>query len=365
MITNVSTDYTESLYILAKAGNISDYTLCELRSWVTAKCSTAFDISGTSGGHMKAHCEDPSDANAYARIDPEGAALTPIPSGDWRNLAEEWRLSINLNGGTQNNNASNARVLTNLVLQKPALDPLLPSIAEAIAVLASSTLVAGSLDSTFRSTWTHGADLRLKEGVYETFHAQVQTQQYASAHTAPWQAIFYPVLGLVFVLNVLCLIYLVFGTALAPPSAMSKKLPFPTPFSRKKTHDPIKESSPESDNEEDAARRSGSGSGKGANGLVTDYTEPQNLFALAVNSPPSRALAGSCGHGPDSTEIVVPWRVGYAVGANHYFFEEGEHHQQQHEKGHRSTSSGVDLLGEDDRRYEKSYKRLSSKRTWL
>ncbi|KAI3325922.1 hypothetical protein HD806DRAFT_488657 [Xylariaceae sp. AK1471] len=375
MITNVSTDYTDSLYILAKTGNISDYTLCELRSWVTAKCSTAFDLSGTSGGHMKAHCEDPTDANAYERIYPEGAALTPLTSGDWRNLAEEWRLSINLNGGTQNNNASNARVLTNLILGKPELDPLLPSMAEAIAVLASSTLVAGSLDSTFKSTWTYGTGLKLEKGVYETFHAQVQTQQYASAHTASWQAIFYPVLGLVFVLNVLCLLYLAFGTALAPPSSSSPtskanpRIPFSIPFARKKTHGPVKESNESDSENEDVAgsRPSGSGSGKAANGLVTDYTEPQNLFALAVNSPPSRALAGSCGHGPDSAEMVVPWRVGYAAGANHYFFEEEDvgQQQQQHEKGHKSTSSGVDLLGENDGQYGQSYKRLSTKRAWL
>lgn len=76
---------------------------------------------------MKARCEDPNDTNAYWHIDDS----TPVPSGDWRNIAERWRLSMDLNGGAQNNNASNAKVLTRLILDSPELDPLLPSMAEA------------------------------------------------------------------------------------------------------------------------------------------------------------------------------------------------------------------------------------------
>ncbi|RYC63216.1 hypothetical protein CHU98_g3002 [Xylaria longipes] len=298
MITNATTNYTDPLYILAKSGVMADYTLCELRSWVTPNCSTTFDLSGTSGGHMKAHCEDPNDTNAYRHIDES----TPAPSGDWRNLAELWRLSLDLNGGVQNNNASNARVLTRLILNKPELDPLLPSMAEAVAVLASSTLVAGSLDSTFKSIWTYG-DQHNISGVYEPFRAQVQTQQYTSAHTASWQAIFYPVLGFTFVLNVLCFLYLVSGTALtsfsgaksSPPSSSKRKLssslpprlPFPISFKRR-THGPVKgspslESDSENDISEDPMTHGGRvrQKGKAAKGLVTDYTEPRNLALIS------------------------------------------------------------------------------------
>ncbi|KAI8633886.1 hypothetical protein F5Y19DRAFT_256828 [Xylariaceae sp. FL1651] len=396
MITYASDNFTDSLYILAKAASISDYTLCEMRSWLTPKCSTVFNVSGTSGGHMKAHCEDPDDVNAYERVDPQGATQTQPPSGDWKNVAVQWALSIDLNGGVQNSNASNARVLTSLVLAKPELNPQLPSIAEAIAVLASSTLVASSLDSTFKSTWVHGNALILNPGVYENFHAEVQTQQYASAHTASWQAIFYPVLVLVFVLNVLCLVYLIFGAALTSsskskckPSSKSSsgsafRFPFQVPFSPK-THSSIKEesSSPndESDNDRDIDPSDVNDNGNGnarrskvANGLVTDYTEPQNLFALAINSPPSCALAGSCGHGPDAAEFVVPWRVGYAAGANQYFFEEGLHASDSAaKKEDKGRSSGANLLSPDmaggsdgdDGMFGKSYKRLSSRRMWL
>ncbi|KAI0474477.1 hypothetical protein F4859DRAFT_515011 [Xylaria cf. heliscus] len=394
MITNATTGYTNPLYILGKSGVVSDYTLCELRSWVTTNCSTQFDLSGTSGGHMKAHCEDPNDPNAYRHI----SDAPPVPSGDWRNLAESWRLSMDLNGGVQNNNASNARVLTRLALDKPALDPLLPSMAEAVAVLASSTLAAGSLDSTFMPAWTYDTTHNNTiPGTYEPFRAQVQTQQYTSTHTASWQVIFYPVLGLTFVLNVLCLLYLVSGTSLtsfsttaaksSPSSSWKKRHPsfspslsFPISFKRG-AHNRVKTSPTlESDSEnEDPAPAPGSSSrggmrqkGKAAKGLVTDYTEPQNLFTLAVNSPPSRALAGSCGRGPDASGMSVPWYVGYAAGANHYFFEEGAKAGRRGAVGMEGgpMSSGVDLLGVDgdggdDGRYGKSYKRLSSRRPWL
>jgi hypothetical protein len=413
MITNISFVYSESLYVLAKSPDISDFTLCEMRSWVTSKCSTGFDLSGTSGGHMKAHCEDRDNTVSYEHVYPESAAVPPIPSGDWRNLANEWGLSLNLNGGTQNNNASNARILTEMIITRPELDLLIPSMAESLAVLAISTLVAGSLDSTFKPTWSYaGPKPVLDMPVYETFRARIQTQQYASAHTGAWQGIFYPILVLVFILNVLCLLYLLFGTSLTtPPSesisklrtTISSRLSFqgstkrPTPAQLERVNEC--DSLYDFDNDHDSDEKNGyphantntNANGRGigagirnwnwnremnrhaqaADGLVTDYTEPQNLFALAINSPPSRALAGSCGHGPDGAELVTPWHVRYASGANHYYFE-----STRDENSGSGMSSGADLLGggngggrddddDNDGLFGKSYKRLSSRRAWL
>lgn len=262
--------------------------------------------------------------------------------------------------------------------------------AEAIAVLATSTLATGSINSTFHPVWNHtgGENNILPDIIYETFRAEVQTQQYASAHTATWQVIFYPILFLVFILNVLCLLYLAFGTAFtsfstAEPSfkkrhfsssPSSPNLPFPISFTRSKSPGKVNTSARESDrqnlvddNTYNGAHTSRSSEkDKAAKGLVTDYTEPQNLFALAVNSPPSRALAGSCGHGPEGKEMRVPFRVGYAAGANHYFFEEGARSENERTTA-AAMSSGADLLGVDgdDGPYGKSYKRLSSRRAWL
>ncbi|OTB01421.1 hypothetical protein M426DRAFT_25589 [Hypoxylon sp. CI-4A] len=319
MITNTSVAESDAIYILAKSGNVDDYTLCEMRSWVTPKCSTQFDLSGISGGTIRAHCEDQSDKDSYiAGSGNDDVNDPPYASVDWRNLADEWRLSMDLNGGVQNNNASNARIMTNFILEKPELNPLLPSMAEALAVLASSTLVAGSLSSTFRQRWDY-QEMDMADGVYESFHVSMRTQQYTSSHVQAWQAVFYVVLGLVLLINIACLLYILFYRT----------------------------------------------------GLVSDYTEPQNLFALTLNSPPSAALAGSCGHGPDSAEMVVPWRVAYSSTANHYFFEEACDCRKlgmQDIHTHQSFASGAELLSPHSRSSAKNfdnYKRLSGSKTWL
>ncbi|KAI0965450.1 hypothetical protein F4678DRAFT_332949 [Xylaria arbuscula] len=404
MVTYHPNGYLDAFYVLTKPplNTLNNYTVCELRSWVTPKCSTAFDLSGTSGGHMKARCEDPSDKNAYERAYPETKSLAPIPSRDWWNLVNEWQLAIDLNGGSSNSNASNARVLSSLVPGNPELNPLLPSIAEALAVLATSTLVTGSMNSTFMPQWTHweegGINNTIPYDFHETFRAEVQTQQYASSHTASWQAIFYPVLVLAFVLNVLCLLYLAFGTTFTSfsttklSSSNNKKKPYPFPSlslpfpisfrrntkSRSKTHSPH---GSDSENlvfapsvstlgqDENKGEKS-----KAAKGLVTDYTEPQNLFALAINSASAPALAGSCGHGPNAAEMRVPWRVGYAAGTNHYFFEEGARDDALGKDGGDANvnahASEADLLrvgsnSDEDGAYGKSYNRLSSRQAWL
>ncbi|CAJ2503111.1 Uu.00g105050.m01.CDS01 [Anthostomella pinea] len=389
MIANATVYMGDAIYLLSKANTTAtdDYSLCELRSWVTPKCSTHFDISGISGGKMKAHCEDASDPDSYALTDPSAAQSPLEASGDWKNVAQLWALSINLNAGTENSNASNARILTDLILNSPRLDPLLPSMAEALAVLASSSIVSGSLQTTYRAKWPHGDVMQLDPGVYETFRAHVRTQQYASAHSAGWQGVFYPVLAGVFLLNVLCLAYLASGGGgccfTGGSRGSSRNHNNNNRNGLKGNHHPLGGERHQTTNADDSR----------AGGLVTDYTEPQKLFALAINSPPSRALAGSCGHGPDALEMVVPFRVGYASGSNHYFFEEaadrfagknnglnveggfgnnvdveGGYNGRRTGRRNRMPSSqtfnsGTELLA--DGTYRSSYKRLSSSRTWL
>jgi hypothetical protein len=57
-------------------------------------------------------------------------------------------------------------------------------------------------------------------------------------------------------------------------------------------------------------------------GLVTDFSEPPNLFALAVNSPPSHLFAGSCGGGPEGKQFMVNWFVN--TEGDHLFMEPGQ-----------------------------------------
>jgi hypothetical protein len=56
-------------------------------------------------------------------------------------------------------------------------------------------------------------------------------------------------------------------------------------------------------------------------GLVTDFSEPPNLFALAVNSPPTHLLAGSCGGGPAGKQYSVNWFVN--TEGDHLYMEPG------------------------------------------
>jgi hypothetical protein len=67
-------------------------------------------------------------------------------------------------------------------------------------------------------------------------------------------------------------------------------------------------------------------------GLVTDFSEPPNLFALAVNSPPSHLFAGSCGGGPGGKQYVVNWFVNSE--GDHLYMEPGQKAAHEHEHEH-------------------------------
>jgi hypothetical protein len=75
-------------------------------------------------------------------------------------------------------------------------------------------------------------------------------------------------------------------------------------------------------------------------GLVTDFSEPPNLFALAVNSPPSHVLAGSCGGGPEGKQYMVNWFVNHE--GSHLFMEPGEKTSLLHAHGHPHAHDAVD-----------------------
>lgn len=81
MITNTSVE-SDAIYILTKSASIADYTLCEMRSWVSPNCSTHFNISGTAGAHMQVHCDDPDDTDSYTNVHTEVTESTPVT--DWR-----------------------------------------------------------------------------------------------------------------------------------------------------------------------------------------------------------------------------------------------------------------------------------------
>lgn len=93
-------------------------------------------------------------------------------------------------------------------------------------------------------------------GNYQYFNASVEAQEYASGGTAKYQHAFIAILAAVFLLNLVTLAYF-------------------------------------------AAHR----------GWYADVSEPSNLFVLAINSPPSEELAGSCGGGSDRKQFCASWKL--------------------------------------------------------
>lgn len=176
----------------------------------------------------------------------------------------------------------------------------MPSISEALAVMAGNTLLLSTEGATYYHYWDYTGTV-LSPGTYLNFNASLSSQQYTSGILQNWQGIFYVVLLLVFATNVFCLVYF---------------------FLR--------------------------------SGLVTDYTEPQNLFALAVNSPPSERLSGSCGAGPEREQLEVPWHVGHEEGSNHFFIREGNPGGREMELRRRRERRNLKSMS--------SYSKLSSKR---
>ncbi|KAF5693066.1 hypothetical protein FDENT_2326 [Fusarium denticulatum] len=307
LLTNATVYAADAIYTLGKSPESKNYTVCQLRSWVSPNCSTEFNISGIAGASMKAHCEDDGDENAYRRSFPSDQGWS-APSLDWKWLADQWRLSMDLNGGSVNNNASNARILTQLSLHEPKMPASYPSLAEALAVYSSSLIMISAIDTPFRHYWDQDPDaypenLIPAPGFPQPFNASLITQEYTSGHTQSWQNIFYVVLVLVFAINLFCLGYFIMRS-----------------------------------------------------GLVTDFTEPQNLFSLAINSPPSNSFHGSCGGGPEKRHLVVPWKVAYAPSANHYFFQDNSPGKE---------TEGLSTAREYGEPRVSSYKRLSMSRTWL
>lgn len=167
------------------------------------------------------------------------------------------KTALSLNDGIQGLNASNARVLSQLIIPAtapPQLNTALPSIAEALAVLAGDTLILSATDAPFVEFWNY--TLTTTTGQYQSFNTSIRAQQYASGGSQRYQQGFHIILFATFLINVLILVYFC-------------------------TH----------------------------RDWYTDFSEPTTLFSLAVNSPPSKELAGSCAGGPQGDHFRVPWKL--------------------------------------------------------
>ena len=81
-----------------------------------------------------------------------------------------------------------------------SLNANVPSVAEAIAVLTSVTLMISSQDAPYVPFWNYSgyANQILPSPVQQIFNATLQSSGYASGHAVNWQKSFYVVLVLAF-----------------------------------------------------------------------------------------------------------------------------------------------------------------------
>lgn len=272
-IVNSSKSYADTIYLLGTTA-AGTPTVCSIRGSLTPNCSTEYRAS-MSGGSLTTRCEDPQDVLSYHRSNPD--ATNGVLNNDWINIAISWITALSLNTGISDGQASNSRLLTQLILadpapnSTPALNPSLPSIAEALAELAGCTLLLSSLDSPFIHHWNYSQTVpTLEDPQYQAFNATLRFQDYASGGTQQWQNMFYIVLLLIFVTNVVCLAYLCL-----------------------------------------------------CRGLVTDFIEPQNLFSISLNSPPSKSLEGNFGGGPEKGQLETNWVIKRRE-QDQFYIQEGE-----------------------------------------
>lgn len=293
----------DSLYLLATSGEIeTNHMLCSIRGSLTPNCSTEYHAS-MGGGNLTTNCEDPTDAFSYHKSDltaPNGGL-----SKDWVNIAVSWIMAVNLNDGLNDGKSSNARLLTQLMPTGFNLDRTTPSMSEALAVMAGCTLILSGLGSPFVHFWNYtGANNIVTEPQTQYFNATLKTQDYSSGGTQNWQGIFYVVLMTVFVLNISCLVWF---------------------FIR--------------------------------SNFITDFTEPENLFCISLNSPPSQRLEGACGGGPEKEENATKWTIRMDQEREHYYVEEGANQPRSRKKAKNK------IFELSDRPAATMYNKLASKTT--
>ncbi|KEQ63714.1 uncharacterized protein M437DRAFT_74296 [Aureobasidium melanogenum CBS 110374] len=303
----------KAIYLLGTdvTGN---YSLCSVKVFTTPFCSTVYNAS-VVGATLEAKCDESKTANLtnpmrYIDSLKNATSGNDTISKDWPAIGSEWSNSLSLNDGIIDGQAANARLLTELILATRSLPLDRPSIAEALAVLASSTLLMSWQDAPFVQFWNYSST-SLEPGQPQFFNTSLRAQEYASGGSGePGTHAFYVVLFAIFIINVLCLIYFI-----------------------------------------------------SQNGLVTDFSEPLNLFSLAVNSPPSDLMAGACGGGPRGEQYKGRWFVNAA--GEHLFME--------------SKMDGGEVGDEDLRRLRghglsgltpmspmrKAYEKMSRRKSWF
>lgn len=155
-----------AIYLLGQGGPADDgsdatgtYALCKIEAQLSPQCTTRYNVTG-SGGTMEALCEGKADNMEFIKHHPDAKWITSIVN--WRDIGFDWSNSLSLNTGIADGDASNSRLLMQLIL-KPTkndpedyevdLNPALPSMGEALAVMSGCTLLKSTIDAPYVTFW--------------------------------------------------------------------------------------------------------------------------------------------------------------------------------------------------------------------
>lgn len=267
-IDNFTTNFgPTSIYLLATPpadSKTNEHVLCSLKAMQYSSCTTQYRAAQSSS-QLSVHCDlDSGNTIPYHKSAPYAPMTVPAPN--WKDVGSEWIQAVALSSGVSSANASIARLITQMIpsfdpeMQPATLSRSLPSIGEALGVLAGGTLLLSSADAPFIDKWNYSDTYSyLLVPQYQIFNATLSFKDFASGGTQRWQGIFYIVLMAVFLLNCFALTYLTWQYNVV--------------------------------------------------GQVTDYTEPANLFAMAINSPPSRSMEELCGAEMYGKALQKRWQI--------------------------------------------------------
>lgn len=236
----------------------SPYVMCKLKAGLGGRCSTKYHAE-FSGGILSAACDKGDLANDGPDVD------ELIWDNDWADFASTWVEATSLGVGLLGEPAASAGALTHFIPDSP-LHPLpadRPSIAEALAVMAGSTLLTASVNVTTDTKRDPPWPLK------QQFRSRLRgTIIQSGGQTQGWQNALFASLVTVCLISLLCCCFLVV-----------ELFPF----------------------------------------HITDFTEPENMFTLAMNSPPTERLEGSCGAGPSNAQLRAEWKIDFEEEAQHYY----------------------------------------------
>lgn len=269
-----SNNKANKLYLVLAPGTNRPfgYNLCSMSMSVRGGCSTELKIA-TNSSTLRSNCAF-HDMSYNKPVN-----ITENITQDWTNIGIKWANAVALANPTDGSdtNAAMPGMLANFAPRAPSVDPTRPSLVEALAVLAASTLLDSMYSASFDGSWIYNVT-SLAAPVQQPFQARMDIPAHISGPSAPWQNIFLLVLAAVFLLNVAFFYYLLLISVIRP---YRSRLGYAPPH-----------------------RASDSG------GLQRDCTNLSELFQIALNSPqPARGTPASLSRTAGARLQDVKWHI--------------------------------------------------------